>query len=204
MDASLYRFVNRLADRTSFAHPFFVAYAKYGVALFAVLLLAGWWHARRIADHRGTAAVIWCGAGAVAALGVAQLIGQLIDRARPYALMPTAHVLIDRTSDFSFPSDHATAVGAVAAGLWLANRRLGLLAGGLALLMAFSRIYVGAHYPGDVLGGLVVGAGVVVVLWPLATRLLLPVLRMVDASPFALLLSSPPHRAIAGPRARTP
>ena len=38
MDGSLYRFVNRLADRTGFAHPFVVAYAKYGLALFAVLL----------------------------------------------------------------------------------------------------------------------------------------------------------------------
>jgi undecaprenyl-diphosphatase len=145
MDASLYRAINRLAARTGWAHPLFVAYAKYGVLLFAVLLLAGWWVARSHADIDAVAAIVWAGAGAVLALGVGQLIGHAVDRARPYAVMPTAHVLITRTSDFSFPSDHATAVGAVAAGLWLTHHRLGLLAAGLAVVMAFARVYVGAR-----------------------------------------------------------
>jgi len=188
MDGSIYRFVNRLADRTGFAHPLVVADATYGPALFALLLLAGWWRARSTGDRRSTAAVIWGGAGALAALGAGQLIGHLVDRARPYALMPTAHVLIDRTGDFSFPSDHATAVGAVAAGLWLANRRFGLVAGVLAVIMAFSRVYVGAHYPGDVAAGLLLGAGTVVALWPLARRILEPVLDRVDRSSLAVLV----------------
>jgi membrane-associated phospholipid phosphatase len=205
MDGSLYRFVNRLADRSAFAQPVVVAYAKYGLALFAVLLVTGWWQARRAADRRSIAAVLWGGTGALVALGAAQLIGQLIDRARPYAVMPTAHVLIDRTSDFSFPSDHATAVGAVAAGLWLANRRFGLWAGGLALLMAFSRVYVGAHYPGDVVGGLLVGSSVVIMLWPVASRILDPVLKVVGATPLAVLLSrtSPPRRGRTEPGTRS-
>jgi len=188
VDASLYRFMNRLAGRTGFAHPLFVDYAKYGVALFAVLLLAGWWYARNLADGRALAAVVWGGAGALAALGVGQLIGHLVDRARPYAVIPTAHVLIDRTADFSFPSDHATAVGAVAAGLWLANRRLGVVAGLLALLMAFSRVYVGAHYPGDVVGGLLLGAGTVVVLWPVTDRLTRPIIRRLGDSSLGFLV----------------
>src|SRR5205823_628254 len=172
MDASLYQWVNRLAERTAFAHPLFVAYAKYGMVLFAVLLVGGWWSARSTDDRRALAAVISGGAGALTALGAAQLIGHVVGRARPYALTPAAHVLVDRTSDFSFPSDHATAVGAVAAGLWLANRRFGLVATALALLMAFTRVYVGAHYPGDVIGGLLLGAVVVLVLWPGAEPLL--------------------------------
>ena len=131
-------------------------------------------------------------------MGAAQLVGQVVDRARPYALMPAAHVLIDRTSDFSFPSDHATAVGAVAAALWLANRRLGLLAGGLALLMAFSRVYVGVHYPGDVAGGLVLGAGTVLVLWPLADRALRPVIKKIGDSPLAFFVLG----GISGPLPR--
>ena len=190
VDAALYRQVNRFAHATGFAHPVLVAYAKYGIALFGLLLLAGWWQARRAGDRRAVAASLWGGSGALAALGVAQLIGHVVDRARPYTLMPAAHVLIDRTADFSFPSDHATAVGAVAAGLWLANRRLGRLAAGLAVLMAFARVYVGAHYPGDVLAGLVVGAALVVALWPLARRILQPVLAVVERSPLALLVRS--------------
>ena len=39
MDNSLFRWINRLANRTSWAHGFFTSYAKYGIALFAVLLV---------------------------------------------------------------------------------------------------------------------------------------------------------------------
>jgi undecaprenyl-diphosphatase len=188
MDASLYRAINRLAARTGWAHPLFTAYAKYGVVLFAVLLLAGWWLARSSADLDAVAVIVWAGAGAVLALGVGQLIGHAVDRARPYAVMPTAHVLITRTSDFSFPSDHATAVGAVAAGLWLANRRLGLLAAGLAVVMTFARVYVGAHYPGDVAAGLLLGAGIAVALHPFAARMLRPLLGRLAQSPLRLFV----------------
>ncbi|MCA1844960.1 MAG: phosphatase PAP2 family protein [Actinobacteria bacterium] len=181
--------MNRVADGTPFAHALLVAYAKYGVALFAGLLLVGWWSARRAGDRRSMAASLWGGAGALAALGIAQQIGHVVDRARPYDVMPAAHVLIARTADFSFPSDHATVVGAVAAGLWLANRRLGLVAAGLAFLMAFSRVYVGAHYPGDVLAGLALGAGTTLALWPLANRLLRPTLAVIGASPLSCLVT---------------
>src|SRR5438067_12590 len=98
MDASLYRAVNRLAARTGWAHPLFIAYAKYGVVVFAALLLTGWWLARRRADIDAIASVLWGGAAALVALGVGQLIGHAVDRARPYAVMPTAHVLITRPS----------------------------------------------------------------------------------------------------------
>ena len=57
----------------------------------------------------------------------------------------------------SFPSDHATVSGAIAGGLWLTRRRIRYIAVGLAFLMAFIRVYVGAHYPGDVIAGLAFG-----------------------------------------------
>jgi membrane-associated phospholipid phosphatase len=189
MDASLFRAINRLTARTGWAHPLFIAYAKYGVVVFPVLLLTGWWLARSRADIDALAVIVWAGAGAVLALGLGQLIGHAVDRARPYAVMPTAHVLITRTSDFSFPSDHATAVGAVAAGLWLANRRLGLLAAGLAVVMAFARVYVGAHYPGDAAAGLLLGAGVVVALHPIAAEILRPILARLAQSPLRPLVA---------------
>jgi undecaprenyl-diphosphatase len=79
------------------------------------------------------------------------------------------HLLLDKTADFSFPSDHLTAMSAVAAGLFVTSPLLrrhwyGWAATGFALLMAFVRVYVGAHYPGDVLGGIVLGSLVAVVL----------------------------------------
>jgi len=160
-----------------------VAYAKVGIVAFAALLLAGWWLARSSADLDQMARVVWAGAGALLALGVNQIVGGLVDRARPYATLTDVHVLISRTTDFSFPSDHAVTVGAVTAGLLLASRRLGLVAAVLAMLMAVARVYVGAHYPGDVAVGLLLGGAVVAVGALAGVPLLRAILGVVARSP---------------------
>jgi membrane-associated phospholipid phosphatase len=175
MDDTLFRWINRLANRTGWAHGFFTAYAKYGIVLFAVLLVVAYLDGRYHNDVRAVAGSVWAAGAALVALGIGQLIGGAIDRARPYEAMTGVHLLVDKTTDFSFPSDHATAAGAVAVGLLLTNRRWGIAAAVLAVLMAITRVYVGAHYPGDVLaglalGGIVAGGGRLVVV-PALTRL---------------------------------
>ncbi len=175
MDGSIFRWINQLANRTGWAHWFFANYANYGIVLFALLLVATYLDARRRRDVRGVAGSVWAACAALIALGIGQVIGGAVNRVRPYAAMTNVHVLIDRTTDFSFPSDHATAVGAVAVGLLLTNRRLGKVAALLAVLMAFARVYAGAHYVGDVVAGLALGAITAaagrVVAMPLLTRL---------------------------------
>jgi undecaprenyl-diphosphatase len=58
----------------------------------------------------------------------------------------------------SFPSDHAMVFAAMSTGLWCVSRRLGALAGAYVLLIiALPRIYLGYHYPTDILGGAVIG-----------------------------------------------
>jgi membrane-associated phospholipid phosphatase len=158
MDSRIFRWINRLANRTGWAHGAFTAFAKYGIVLFAALLLVAYIDGRQRADLRAVAGSIWAAGSALVALGIGQLIGGAIDRARPYDAMKGVHVLVARTTDFSFPSDHATVAGAVALGLLLTNRRWGSIAVVLAVVMAFTRVYVGAHYPSDVLAGLALGA----------------------------------------------
>jgi membrane-associated phospholipid phosphatase len=82
--------------------------------------------------------------------------------------------LATRSSDGSFPSDHAVMADA-AAGLWLASRVLGAIADAAAVLMAFSRVYIAAHYPWDVVAGLAFGALVAVLGWWLLRRPLIAV-----------------------------
>ena len=157
MDGSVFRWINRLADRTSWAHSLFKANAGYGIVLFAVLLLVAYIDGRQHADLTAVAASVWAAGSALVALGVGQIIGGAVDRARPYETLANVHLLVDKTTDFSFPSDHATVAGAVAVGLLFANRRWGIIATALAILMPITRVYVGAHYPGDVLAGLALG-----------------------------------------------
>jgi undecaprenyl-diphosphatase len=80
--------------------------------------------------------------------------------------------------------------GAVAAGLLFLDRRLGVVAVLAAVVMAFARVYVGAHYPGDVVAGLAVGALVALVCQSLLVPLLVPVLDRVATTPLRPLVSA--------------
>lgn len=158
MDTALYRSINAFARRTPWLHGAARTFAGPGIALFALALLAGYVVARRRNDRRAVAGVAWAGGAALVALAIGQVIGGAVGRLRPYATLPGMEVLVAHTTDVSFPSDHATVAGAVAMGLLLVHRRLGLAAVAAAVLMAGTRVYVGAHYPGDVLAGLALGA----------------------------------------------
>jgi len=189
MDASLYRWINRLADRTAWAHGLFKANAGYGIALFAILLLVCYIDGRQHDDLTAVAASVWAALAALVALGIGQLIGNAVDRARPYDALANVHVLVDKTTDFSFPSDHATVAGAVAVGLLFANRRWGVIASVLAVLMAFTRVYVGAHYPGDVVAGLALGGTVATVGWFIIVPVLTQIARSLSRTPLRPLLT---------------
>ncbi len=191
MDGSIFRWINRLATRTGWAHWLFTTYANDGVVLFAILLVAAYVLGRQDGELGVVAASVWAAGSALVALGIGQLIGSAVNRARPYTTMPGVHVLIDKSADFSFPSDHATVVGAVAAGLLVANRRIGLLATVLAVVMAFTRVYVGAHYPGDVLAGLALGATVAAAGRPLIVPILTRIAAWLAGTPARALVSAP-------------
>jgi membrane-associated phospholipid phosphatase len=96
--------------------------------------------------------------------GYQPLVGAFHE-ARPYTTLPGILVLVQRSADFSFPSDHAVMAGGAAAGLWLCTRSLAAVATAAALLMALARVYMAAHYPHDVAAGLLFGALVALLGW---------------------------------------
>jgi len=175
MDAntSLLLSVNDFARATPWLHGPLVLYAGYGLVVFAGLLVAGWWIARRAGDPVRMAAALWAPAGMLLALAVNQPIVAAVNESRPYASLPDILVLATPTTDPGFPSDHAMVAGAVTAGLFLVDRRLGWVAAAAAALMAFSRLYIAAHYPLDVVVGLLLGAAVSLAGYFLLRRVLL-------------------------------
>lgn len=74
----------------------------------------------------------------------------------------------------SFPSDHATLFAALAAGLWFASRRAGwLMLMYVTLVVLVPRMYLGLHYPTDILAGMAIG---IALAWLVNSRRLLPVI----------------------------
>lgn len=204
LNTSIYLDLNHFARETAWAHGFMHAYALWlGPVLLAAGVVASyavvWWHRA----PRAATLLILGGVGTVVALGLNQLVGHAAKELRPYASHPHALVLVSRANDYSFPSDHAVIAGGLTASVLLllgqaarrsrsegAPRRAGrpadrrrippllyALIGAtvvLGLFLCFARIYVGAHYPGDVVAGYLLGAVVVAVLSllrPLAYRL---------------------------------
>ncbi|WP_448223487.1 diacylglycerol kinase family protein [Gordonia iterans] len=103
----------------------------------------------------------------VATLGAASLIAnQVSKRLHPRRRPDTARVNLMRLrrqpTSSSFPSGHSASAAAFAMGVAVENRPMGYALAGLAGLVGLSRVATGAHYPGDVLGGFALGAGLAV------------------------------------------
>ncbi|MCD8337033.1 MAG: phosphatase PAP2 family protein [Lachnospiraceae bacterium] len=86
------------------------------------------------------------------------ILKNLVNRTRPYEVIEGLVCLVAPAKDASFPSGHTGASFASAVAVYRQlPKRYGVLLLILAALIAFSRLYVGIHYPTDVLGGLVTG-----------------------------------------------
>lgn len=85
----------------------------------------------------------------------------IIARIRPYEQFSDIILLLERQKDFSFPSGHACSSFAAACALYWTSeqktRLIGVLSLTLAVLISWSRLYVGVHFPTDVLCGAVIG-----------------------------------------------
>ncbi len=83
---------------------------------------------------------------------------QIVARTRPYDAIPDLVPLVARLTDFSFPSGHSAAAFS-AAGVFVKTlpKRFGIPLFLFAVVIALSRLYVGVHYPSDVLCGVISG-----------------------------------------------
>ncbi len=142
----------------------------------------------------GTAGIIWIalgllllafkktrfgGVALLVTLGLSWVVNDcifkpLFQRPRPYLAIRELLPLVPRRADFSFPSGHtATSFASAYALTRLTDKRWAWIYI-LSALIAFSRMYLGMHYPTDVLGGMMIGTLAAAVLCPLMETYLKP------------------------------
>jgi len=182
--------INEFAVNTPWLHTPMAAYAKYGILLFAVFIVIGWWIARPQNDAAMATALL-VPVAALVAVAAQQVVVALVSEARPYEVYPYILVLVSKTTDPSFPSDHACVAGAVAAGLLFVDRRLGVVASVAAVLMGVSRVYAGAHWVLDVVAGLALGAAIAILVILILRSPIAKVVARLRGTRFRPLLAPP-------------
>lgn len=155
LDVAVTRWINGWSGTSTAADLAMIWISAIGVPLLVVAVAAHWW--RQIGRMHTRHVVVAAGLSFLLGLALNQLILLSVHRLRPYDSGVT-HLLIARSGDFSFPSDHATATFAIAAAFLLhglRRRGLGFLVA--ATVVTFSRVYLGTHYASDVVAGALTG-----------------------------------------------
>ena len=129
------------------------------IVLLAFVLLAAWRARTRSAEHMALVAL--APVGAALAYGVNLITKGLLEERRPCRVLDVDPISeCPPPGDWSFPSNHAVVAMALAVGILLTWRRLGIAAILLALVVCYSRVFLGEHYPHDVVVGAMLGAAV--------------------------------------------
>lgn len=158
-DRVLLEAINGLAGRHPLLDAVMVGATRFGPFADALLLVILWFAGRSAGERAASRRLALRGfLAAVLAVAVSGVLSAVHYRPRPFLAHPgSVHLLLPHGDDSSFPSDHAALVFGVAAGA-RGGRWSGLLYL-FAAVVAVSRVYVGHHYPSDVLAGAAVGWG---------------------------------------------
>lgn len=156
LDRSLFFFINHLPHNFIF-DTFFGFFTFIGYIGAVWILLGINLYFRRKKDKKILLPILLAG---FLSTFIELVVKNYIARLRPQYTIPGTIVPYDFYKNYSFPSGHATMSFAgfyVLAKLDKKNRYLYLL---LALIISFSRIYLGKHYPSDVVAGAIIGLGI--------------------------------------------
>ncbi|MFV2172951.1 phosphatase PAP2 family protein [Actinomadura sp. LOL_016] len=198
--ADLYREIAEFAHGTpSWVHTLAEIGTDAGLLLFAALFVAGWWRARG-ADARAMGLALAAPFAVVAAYLVSEVSKTFIEEERPCRAVSGAMNIAEcpASGDWSFPSNHATIAAASAAAIVVAWRAMAPVVLPLAMLMAFSRVFVGVHYPHDVAAGFVLGCVAAPLVAVLLVRAAAPLVDALRGVPVGVMLLGPRPAAVSG------
>jgi len=158
LDVSLFEKLNNLVYHWKFLDFVGIFFANYLqwilLAIFLVFLF--FWKKEFI--MKKTLIISAAVSVVLSRLIIGELLKIVVHRARPYVVLETAKKLIAENNAYqSFPSGHATIFFALAMAIWFYNKKPGNWFFVGAILMGIARIFVGVHWPSDILGGAIIG-----------------------------------------------
>jgi undecaprenyl-diphosphatase len=160
-------FINSLDQQLSalFYNTFNISFITVALILLTNFTIGSFWGVAAatiwiIAKKNFKVAALFAASAGIESL-IVQVIKLVVARSRPYSAMPGISYLGDNVpTEFSFPSGHTTLAFFVAYSvckILKLNKRDTILVYLLASLVAFSRLYLGAHFVLDVVGGIILG-----------------------------------------------
>lgn len=153
LNYELLKAINDLAGKSSIVDAIMIFATNYAVPVFAIVLLMMWFFGKEYMKKT----VVYSALSGVLGILINVLISKIYFEPRPFVTHDDLNVLVAHARDASFPSDHTTGAIALAFAIALRNKRIGIVMMVFALITGFSRMYVGNHYPGDVVVGIVIG-----------------------------------------------
>lgn len=154
-DSTLFHALNQHAGHTPGLDSIMKVIAQYSLEMYAVLFVIAWFALPRREEQKRHGLIVAL-FGGVIALIINAVIGAIWYRPRPFVTLHSN--IIPHPQDASFPSDHAAGAFGFTSGAWGRTAAwfywVSLI---LGILVMVARVYVGVHWPTDVLGGLVVG-----------------------------------------------
>lgn len=152
MDIKLFQALNTLSRRSSLLNSVMILVSKWMRYVFILLLLILFF------KNHGYKRIAWNATfSAFATLIINAFIKLVYFKPRPF-IKRRVGILIPSKIDSSFPSKHALLVFAASTSVFLYKKTLGIMMFGLSLLTGLSRVWVGHHYPSDIIGSAFIGS----------------------------------------------
>lgn len=152
MNTAFFHMINGIAGHNIFLDKFMIFIAVYSPLIYGIFFILQWF----VSDDNGKKACMNAFFAAVVALGLNLIISAVYFEPRPF-VRHRVNLLIKHPADASFPSDHASGSSALSFVELEYNKTIGRIMIGLTILILFARVYVGVHYPLDVIGGFIIG-----------------------------------------------